>query len=42
MAMTANKNALAERINGILKGDLLHHRAWDSAQTRQIVAEAVR
>lgn len=40
--MTATKNALAERVNGILKGELLHHRVADLAQARQMVAEAIR
>lgn len=36
------QNALAERVNGILKGELLHHRPLDLAQARQMVAEAIR
>lgn len=35
------QNALAERINGILKGDFLLHRPPDLAQSRQMVAESV-
>ena len=36
------QNALAERVNGILKGELLHHRALDLVQARLMVAEAIR
>lgn len=35
------QNALAERINGILKCELLLHRPRDLGQARQMVAEAV-
>ena len=34
------QNALAERVNGILKGELLHHRVADLAQARQMVRAA--
>lgn len=35
------QNAMAERVNGILKGELLLHRPSDLAQARQMVAESV-
>lgn len=35
------QNALAERINGILKGELLLHRPADLAQARRMVDESV-
>jgi putative transposase len=35
------QNALAERINGILKGELLLHRPTDLAQARRMVDESV-
>ena len=35
------QNAMAERVNGILKGEFLLHRPRDLAQARQIVAESV-
>jgi transposase InsO family protein len=35
------QNALAERVNGILKGEFLLYRPRDLAQARQMVAEAV-
>ncbi|WP_457322328.1 integrase core domain-containing protein, partial [Stenotrophomonas sp. P5_B8] len=35
------QNALAERVNGILKGEFLLHRPRDLAQVRQMVAESV-
>jgi len=35
------QNALAERVNGILKGEFLLHRPRDLAQARQMVAESV-
>lgn len=36
------QNALAERVNGILKGEFLLHRPADLEQARRMVAEAVR
>lgn len=35
------QNALAERINGILKGEFLMNKPRDLKQARQIVAEAI-
>ncbi|MCW6028482.1 integrase core domain-containing protein, partial [Stenotrophomonas sp. SRS1] len=35
------QNALAERVNGILKGEFLLYRPRDLAQARQMVAESV-
>lgn len=35
------QNALAERINGILKTEFLLHRPTDVIQTRQMVREAI-
>jgi len=35
------QNALAERINGLLKGELLLQRPADLAQARQMVDESV-
>lgn len=35
------QNALAERINGILKCEFLLHRPQDLRQARQMVAEAI-
>ena len=35
------QNALAERVNGILKNELLPHRPADLAQARRMVCEAV-
>jgi putative transposase len=35
------QNALAERINGILKTEFLLHRPKDVIQTRQMVREAI-
>lgn len=36
------QNALAERVNGILKTELLHHRPQDLAQARRMVNQAVQ
>ena len=36
------QNALAERVNGILKTELLHHRPQDLAQARRMVDQAVQ
>ena len=35
------QNALAERVNGILKTELLLHRPKDLAQAEQMVREAI-
>lgn len=35
------QNALAERVNGILKGALLLHKPADLAQARQMVGQSV-
>lgn len=35
------QNALAERVNGILKGELLRHRPADLAQARLMVRQSV-
>lgn len=36
------QNALAERVNGILKMEFLLHRAADLKQARKMVGESVR
>ena len=36
------QNALAERVNGILKGELLLHRPTDLEQARRMVRESVQ
>jgi transposase InsO family protein len=36
------QNALAERVNGILKGELLLHRPKDLEEARQMVRESIR
>ena len=36
------QNALAERVNGILKGELLLHRPTDLEQARRMVRESIR
>jgi len=41
MANDCYQNALAERVNGILKGEFLLYRPRDLAQARQMVAESV-
>lgn len=35
------QNALAERVNGILKGELLVHRPMDLEQARRMVGESI-
>ena len=37
-----NQNALAERVNGILKGECLLHRPADLQQAAKMVAQSVR
>lgn len=36
------QNALAERVNGILKGEFLLHKAADIAQARRMVAQSIQ
>lgn len=36
------QNALAERVNGILKGEFLIRKPRDIAEAKQMVAESVR
>ena len=41
MATIATSNALAERVNGILKSEFLLNRPADLAQARRLVAESI-